>query len=174
MQKDKEVGRKEGGRWGRLTEPDPSRRTGIVTNRHRGTNVHVRAQTATKKTHLNQNERRYAEKHTGEETRECGRYTAVNLASPPHPPGHKNKKKERERREKYISRPIERHKVTNSSRGVSPYPRGRGLPPCKKIKRWEEKRVGGGEGSLSLTDRNGQVSLPIATAELMCMYARKR
>ncbi|GFN83197.1 hypothetical protein PoB_000970300 [Plakobranchus ocellatus] len=37
-------GKKEGGRWGKLTEPDRSRRTGIVTNCYRGTNVHVRAQ----------------------------------------------------------------------------------------------------------------------------------
>ncbi|GFO31244.1 hypothetical protein PoB_005774900 [Plakobranchus ocellatus] len=51
MQKDKEVGRKEGGRKGRLTEADRSRRTGIVTNRHRGSNVHVRAQTVRIHTH---------------------------------------------------------------------------------------------------------------------------
>ncbi|GFO41466.1 hypothetical protein PoB_006797100 [Plakobranchus ocellatus] len=42
MQKDKEVGRKEGGGWGRLIEPDRSRWTRIVTNSSRGTNLYVR------------------------------------------------------------------------------------------------------------------------------------
>ncbi|GFN82448.1 histone acetyltransferase [Plakobranchus ocellatus] len=39
---------------------------------------------------------------------------------------------------------------------------------CKKIKNWEEKRVGAGEDSLSLTARDGQESLSIAAAELIC------
>ncbi|GFO41462.1 hypothetical protein PoB_006796700 [Plakobranchus ocellatus] len=47
MQKDKEVGRKEGGGWGTLTEPDRSRWTRIVTNRSRGTNLYVRRANAT-------------------------------------------------------------------------------------------------------------------------------
>ncbi|GFN97368.1 hypothetical protein PoB_002387400 [Plakobranchus ocellatus] len=36
VHKDKEVGRKEGGGWGKLTQLDRSRRTRIVANRRRG------------------------------------------------------------------------------------------------------------------------------------------
>ncbi|GFO35129.1 hypothetical protein PoB_006163400 [Plakobranchus ocellatus] len=58
MQKDKEVGRKEGRGWGRLTEPDRSRRTGIVTNRHRGNNLYVRAQAVRTHTHTHKGRRK--------------------------------------------------------------------------------------------------------------------
>ncbi|GFO36585.1 hypothetical protein PoB_006309000 [Plakobranchus ocellatus] len=97
MQKDKEVGRKEGGGWGRLTEPDHSRRTGIVINRHRGNNLCTRANATCPRTAIKQ-----------------------------------------------------------------------------KIKEVGRKEGGAGEGSLSLTARDGQVSLPIVTTELICVYARKR
>ncbi|GFO00840.1 hypothetical protein PoB_002734500 [Plakobranchus ocellatus] len=43
-ERDKEVGRKEGWGWRRLTEPDRSRRTRIVPNRRRGDKLYVRAQ----------------------------------------------------------------------------------------------------------------------------------
>ncbi|GFO03234.1 hypothetical protein PoB_002973900 [Plakobranchus ocellatus] len=44
----------------------------------------------------------------------------------------------------------------------------------QKDKEVGRKEGGGGDDSLSLTARDGQVSLPIATAELICMYVRKR
>ncbi|GFO12179.1 hypothetical protein PoB_003868400 [Plakobranchus ocellatus] len=42
----KRLGRKAPRGWGRLAEPDRSRRTGIVTNRRIRTNLYVRAQMA--------------------------------------------------------------------------------------------------------------------------------
>ncbi|GFO23843.1 hypothetical protein PoB_005034800 [Plakobranchus ocellatus] len=49
MQKDNEVGRKEAGGWGRLSEPGRSRWTRIVTNCRRRTNLQVRAEKLVKK-----------------------------------------------------------------------------------------------------------------------------
>ncbi|GFO12760.1 hypothetical protein PoB_003926500 [Plakobranchus ocellatus] len=42
--KDEEVDRKEAAGWARLTQPDRSRRTRIVTSHRHGTNLYVRAQ----------------------------------------------------------------------------------------------------------------------------------
>ncbi|GFO48158.1 hypothetical protein PoB_007466300 [Plakobranchus ocellatus] len=63
--------------------------------------------------------------------------------------------------------------VTNSSHVASSWPPVPGLRSNKKIKRWEGKRVRPAEDSPSLTTPDGQESLPIAAAELVCMSAQK-
>ncbi|GFO41461.1 hypothetical protein PoB_006796600 [Plakobranchus ocellatus] len=70
MQKDKEVGRKEGGGWGTLTEPDRSRWTRIVTNRSRGTNLYVRRANGEKTRHTDREKEKFRKGNRHMEARE--------------------------------------------------------------------------------------------------------